>query len=358
MSRFPEALALSLLIAGPVLAQDGFGLGREALPEEIAAWDVNVMPDGDGLPEGSGDVLTGEETYLEYCASCHGDFAEGLGNWPKLSGGEGTLDNKDPVKTVGSYWPYLSTLWDYVHRSMPFGQAQILTPDETYGIVAYILYSNYLVEEDFVLSKENFLDVALPNAEGFFEDNRAEVEYERFTTEPCMENCRDSVRITRRATNLNVTPGDSSDDAAPEPDETAAADSPVEPVADAPAEPAPETSTAAPAEDDASDPELIAAGEKVFAKCKACHMVGEDAKNRVGPVLNGVIGRTAGTYEGYKYSQAMVEAGESGIIWTTDELTQYLQNPKALIPGTKMNFAGLKKDEDIRALEAFLATHP
>lgn len=192
-------------------AAQPFGLGRPALPEEVAAWNLDVSPDGTGLPEGSGDVMTGEEIYLEQCAACHGDFAEGLDNWPSLSGGEGTLDREDPEKTIGSYWPHLSTVWDYVHRSMPFGNAQILTPDDTYAITAYLLYSNGLVEDDFVLSNENFTEVQMPNADGFIEDDRAETEYPVFSTEPCMENCKDSVEITMHASILDVTPGNEDD---------------------------------------------------------------------------------------------------------------------------------------------------
>jgi len=129
-----------------------YGLGRMAVEEEIAAWDVDVLPDGRGLPEGRGDVYTGEEVFVEKCASCHGDFAEGVGNWPVLAGGFDTLADKDPVKTVGSYWPHLSTAWDYINRSMPFGEAGTLTADETYAIVAYIMYSNDMVDDDFELS--------------------------------------------------------------------------------------------------------------------------------------------------------------------------------------------------------------
>lgn len=193
-------------------AAQSLGLGRVALPEEVAAWNKDVLPDGTGLPEGSGDVATGEAVYLENCASCHGDFAEGLDNWPSLAGGIGTLADRDPEKTVGSYFPYLSTVWDYIHRSMPFGNAQILTPDDTYAIVAYLLYSNDLVEEDFVLSKDNFLEVEMPNADGFIEDDRAKVEYPKFAAEQaCMENCKDTVEITMRASVLDVTPGGADD---------------------------------------------------------------------------------------------------------------------------------------------------
>lgn len=97
-------------------------------------------------------------------------------------------------------------------------------------------------------------------------------------------------------------------------------------------------------------------GETVFKKCVACHAVGENAKNKVGPVLNDLIGRTAGTLDGYKYSAAMIEAGAGGLVWTDDTLADYLTAPKALVPGTKMAFAGLKEEQDIEDLIAYLAT--
>jgi cytochrome c len=96
-----------------------------------------------------------------------------------------------------------------------------------------------------------------------------------------------------------------------------------------------------------------AAGEKVFTKCKACHNADTD-KNKIGPSLHGVVGRTAGTHEGYKYSPAMVEAGKSGVVWDEATLTKYLHDPKAMVKGTKMAFAGLKKDEDIANVIAYL----
>ena len=91
------------------------------------------------------------QIFAEKCAACHGDFAEGVDNWPKLAGGADTLDHEDPLKTVGSYWPHLTTAYDYIKRSMPYGNAGTLSDDEVYAIVAYILYSNDLIEEDFVL---------------------------------------------------------------------------------------------------------------------------------------------------------------------------------------------------------------
>ncbi|MBL3551761.1 c-type cytochrome [Rhodovulum sulfidophilum] len=207
MSKFRNLSAAALLLTLAVPAQAGdFGLGRPALPEEIAAWDLDVAPDGKGLPEGSGSVEDGEEIFSANCAICHGEFAEGVDNYPKLAGGEDTLDRDDPVKTVGSYWPYLSTVWDYVHRSMPFGAAQVLTVDEVYAITAYILYSNYLVEDDFVLSNENFLEVAMPNTDGFIVDDRETTELPLFSKPPCMTDCKQNVEITMRAAVLDVTP--------------------------------------------------------------------------------------------------------------------------------------------------------
>lgn len=352
MSKFRKLLLGTALIcaAGPVWAEK-LGLGREALPEEIAAWDVKVMPDGRGLPEGSGSVEDGEMLFSENCAVCHGEFAEGVDRWPVLAGGEGTLADPDPVKTVGSYWPYLSTVYDYVHRSMPYGSAQTLSADDTYAITAYILYSNYLVEEDFVLSNENFLDVEMPNADNFIVDDRDEVELPLFTTEACMENCKETVEITRRAASLDVTPGEPDDEAPaedaaePAPVEAAQQEAAVEPEAE------PEVAVAA------ADPALIAAGEKVFRKCAACHQVGDDAKDRAGPVLNGVVGRALGAREGFKYSKAMTDAGAEGVAWTEENLAEFLKSPRGFLKGTNMAFAGLKTDEDLKAITAYLASH-
>mgnify|MGYP003396841825 FL=1 len=335
------------LIAAPAPAET-LGLGRPALPEELAAWDLDVRPDGLGLPEGSGDVLTGEELFSENCASCHGEFGEAVDRWPRLAGGQGTLADADPDKTIGSYWPYLSTTWDYVHRSMPFGNAQSLEPDQVYAITAYLLYVNDLVDEDFVLSNENFQEVRLPNEGGFIVDDRDTTEVPAFTREPCMENCKESVEITMHATVLDVTPGDAADDA-----EALAEAAPAEPASEAAAEPA--TEAAAEGAASAVDADLAAAGEKVFKKCAACHKVGEDAKNTTGPVLNGVVGRTVGTVEGFKYSIPMTDAGAGGKVWDATTLDAYLADPKGFMPKNKMTFAGLKTEEERAAVIAYLS---
>ncbi|WP_291727260.1 c-type cytochrome [Leisingera sp. F5] len=337
MSRFPEFITVTAVVAAlavPAYAE-GFGLGRPALPEEIAAWDLDVAPDGTGLPAGSGDVFTGEEVFAEKCAVCHGDFAEGVGNWPKLAGGQGTLDHDDPLKTVGSYWPYLSTTWDYVNRSMPFGDAQSLSADEVYAIVAYILYSNDLVDDEFVLSDETFKAVELPNADGFILDDRLEAEKHFWNPEPCMEDCKDSVEITMRALVLDVTP-----------DEESAESSSVQEAAAEPVETA-----------KAPDPELVAKGEKAFKKCQACHQVGDSAKSKTGPILNGIVGAPAGHAEGFRYSKAMKTAAEDGLVWDEVELAAFLAKPRKYMKGTKMSFTGLKKDSDIEAVIAYLQSY-
>ncbi len=353
MSRFRDLVigtALASVLAVPALAEGKLGIGRAALPEEIAAWDLDVSPDGTGLPEGSGDVLTGEDLFSENCASCHGEFGEGQGNWPKLAGGMGTLADDDPLKTVGSFWPHLSTAFDYVNRSMPFGNAQSLQPDEVYAITAYLLYNNDLVDDDFVLSKENFAEFVLPNAEGFFLDDRDTVELAKFIREPCMENCKDSVEITAHATVLDVTPDVAEGEAAAVAEEAAVVEAAAEAVAEAAPEP-----VAAPAVA-AADPALIAEGEKVFKKCSACHKVGDGAKNSTGPLLNGIVGRPAGTVEGFKYSKPLTDMATAGLVWDEASIRAFIENPKAFMKGTKMAFAGLKKPEDRDAVIAYLAT--
>jgi len=196
-------LAGHLLVQSSEAGQD-FGLGRVATQNEITGWDIDVRPDGQGLPAGRGTALEGEEVYLERCASCHGEFAEGAGRFPVLIGGEDSLASHDPVKTISSYWPYASTLFDYVYRAMPFGDAQSLTPDEVYAITAFLLNANDLMEEDQELNQDNFADVLLPNQEGFVDDDRPDTA----VGEPCMSNCKENVEILFKAKRLDVTPTD------------------------------------------------------------------------------------------------------------------------------------------------------
>jgi cytochrome c len=337
----------------------GFGLGRTALPEEIAAWDIDVRPDGLGLPAGSGDVWTGEEVFVESCAVCHGDFGEAVGRWPVLAGGRDTLTREDPVKTIGSYWPYLSTVYDYINRAMPFGYAQSLEPDDIYAITAYLLYVNDIVGDDFELSNENFLDVAMPNADNFFMDDRAEAELPLFSVEPCMESCKASVEITMHASVLDVTPETEEDTASATPvvaeavtAEVATAEVVEEVATEAPAAEAPAAEVVQVAA--APDPALVAAGEGVFRACRACHQVGEGATNRSGPHLNGVVGRVIGSVDGFRYSNGFAEAASAGTVWTQESLAAFLADPRGAMPGTKMSFRGISNEADIAAMIAYL----
>lgn len=180
-----------------------YGVGQPATPDEIAGWDIDIRPDGKGLPSGSGSAADGEEIYQAKCSSCHGVFGEGSGRWPKLAGGFGTLAEDRPEKTVGSYWPFASTLWDYIHRAMPFTQPQSLSNDEVYALTAYVLYLNDIIDEDMELNAQNLASVEMPNKDGFFTDTRPDS-----PNTLCMSDCKDpsSIKITWDASDLGVTP--------------------------------------------------------------------------------------------------------------------------------------------------------
>ncbi len=204
--KIATALLAVTFIATPAVAGK-FNLGRSATEAEIAAWDIDVRPDGKGLPEGKGTVAEGEEIYSEKCASCHGDFGEGIDRWPVLAGGQDSLTSERPVKTIGSYWPFLSTVFDYVNRAMPFGEAQSLEPDEVYAITAYLLNLNDVVDSEFELSRDNFVKTRLPNEANFIQDTRPDTPVVSEGAEPCMKDCKPGlVKITGTARVLDVTP--------------------------------------------------------------------------------------------------------------------------------------------------------
>ena len=186
-----------------------FNLGSLATSLEVAGWDIDVRPDGMGAPVGVGSAFEGEEIYSEKCGFCHGDFGEGIDRWPELVGGEDSLDSHDPIKTTSSYWPYASTMYDYIYRAMPFGEAQSLTVNETYSIVAYLLYMGDIIDEEFEITNKNIGAIEMPNRSGFFlPDPRPDVARVRGT--PCMKNCNVTTNIIGRARDLDVTPEDES----------------------------------------------------------------------------------------------------------------------------------------------------
>ena len=161
---------LSLLViatAGPILAQSPkYAVGRAPTPEEVKALDISVAPDGTGLPDGSGTVAQGKEVYASKCAKCHGGQGQGGDDAP-LVGGQGTLRSAKPLKTVGSYWPYATTLFDYIRRAMPLNQSKSLSNDEVYAAAAFLLNLNGIIPDDAVMNGQTLPKVMMPNRDGF-----------------------------------------------------------------------------------------------------------------------------------------------------------------------------------------------
>jgi len=158
--------AVGLALAGAAAAADGPHLGRPATAEEIAAWDISIGPDGAGLPPGSGTARQGETVFAAKCATCHGENGAGKPN-DRLVGGQGTLTTDSPVKTVGSYWPFATTVFDYVRRAMPLVEAKSLSDDEVYALVAYLLRLNGVIADGDVMDAQTLPKVRMPNRDGF-----------------------------------------------------------------------------------------------------------------------------------------------------------------------------------------------
>ena len=167
-----SVIVLWLAGAVPLAAQSPtYGVGKSPTPEEIRALGVAIAPDGGGLPAGSGTVAAGREVFAAQCARCHGPNGEG-GVGATLVGGQGTLRSARPLKTVGSYWPYATTLWDYVNRAMPFDQPGLLKPPDVYAAVAYILNLNGIIRADQVIDAKSLPKIVMPNRNGFIPDPR------------------------------------------------------------------------------------------------------------------------------------------------------------------------------------------
>ena len=172
-------LALAALCANAFAAGEHappYGFGTRPSEVELGRF-VSPLPDGRGLPQGSGSVLEGKSVYQQQCAVCHGeDLSGGLGD--RLIGGRGTLVNDDPakapVKTVESYWPYATTLFDYVKRAMPMTAPGSLGDDQVYALSAYMLYRANIVSEDAIMSADTLAKVVMPNRDGFIPDDRPE----------------------------------------------------------------------------------------------------------------------------------------------------------------------------------------
>jgi cytochrome c len=151
-----------------------YGLGRPATEEDIRAWNIDVSPNGEGLPPGRGTVRQGAAVYAAKCAKCHGPTGT-EGPYDVLVGGRNTLKTPKPVKTIGSYWPYATTLYDYINRAMPFDAPQSLSSDEIYAVIAWLLHQNGIIAEQTVLDAQTLASVNMPNRLGFTRDPRPDV---------------------------------------------------------------------------------------------------------------------------------------------------------------------------------------
>ena len=212
MSKFRRLqVAACVLIAAAgatnIAMAEKLGIGRAPSADEIRGWDIDVRPDGQGLPPGKGTAAQGEDIYQSQCASCHGEFGEGRDRWPVLAGGIGTLVHDRPEKTVGSYWPYASTVFDYIKRAMPFGNAQSLSNDELYAVTAYVLHLNDIIPDlKFELNRETLPKIKMPNVDQFYDDDREVAEKQFWRAKPCMQNCKKETVVLNRAQTLAVTP--------------------------------------------------------------------------------------------------------------------------------------------------------
>lgn len=180
-----------------------YGYGTTPTPKQIAGWNISVRPDGQGLPPGHGSVSAGGDLFQTVCSACHGTFGEGEGRYPKLAG-NGSLKGDQPVPTVGNYWPFATTLYDYIDRAMPFPAPHSLTPDQVYALTAYILNLNNIVPDNFVADATTLPQVKMPNRNGFiWKDPRPDTH----GTE-CMKDCLTpaQVKVTSTAEGKGITP--------------------------------------------------------------------------------------------------------------------------------------------------------
>jgi S-disulfanyl-L-cysteine oxidoreductase SoxD len=188
MHRFglPILAVTTLAISTHAQAQSHYNIGRPATPAEIAGWDIDVDRNGSNLPPGSGNVSHGREVFDQQCASCHGARGEG-GVGDRLVGGQGTIATAKPIKTVGSYWPYAPTLFDYIRRAMPQNAPQSLSDDDVYAVSAYVLNLNGLFPADATLDARTLSAIKMPNRNMFVGDPRPDVK-----NPPCMTGCGES----------------------------------------------------------------------------------------------------------------------------------------------------------------------
>jgi cytochrome c len=169
-------LAAAALAGATVRADEAsLGVGRTPTSAELRTRMISVAPDGTGLPSAHGSAREGRAIYNAQCAGCHGERGEGIGDYPPLVGGRGTLTTERPLLTIGSYWPYATTVWDYINRSMPYQAAGTLRAEEVYAVTAYVLFLNGIVRESQVLDAKSLPRIRMPNRDGFVDDPRPDV---------------------------------------------------------------------------------------------------------------------------------------------------------------------------------------
>lgn len=175
-------LGLTLFLISLEGATEVLGLGREVSPQEIKPWDIDVRPDGAGLPMGAGTVVQGEAVYRQQCVACHGDKGAGGVNAALVGriAGDAFPFGQDPLakKTIGNYWPYATTVFDYIRRAMPYARPGSLSNDEVYSLVAYLLYLNDIVDKDKRIDAANLAGIRMPSRNRFVVDDRIPIDYD------------------------------------------------------------------------------------------------------------------------------------------------------------------------------------
>jgi cytochrome c len=306
------ATLVFLLLALPADAQGTFqprfGFGKPATAEEIAGWDIDVRPDGTGLPPGRGSVAEGQVIYDAKCASCHGTFGESTDYMP-IAGGVGTLKSDQPIRTTASKLNYATTLWDYINRAMPFQAPKTLTANEVYALTAYVLHLSDLLPADAALDRVSLVALKLPNRDGFTLDHGFGSRDGKPDTRnvACMKNCVREVRLSSelpehaRDAHGNLAeqqrplgPVEGAPVASAATDRGASAAPGAGPAKTAPAREAPSPAGA----------ELARA-----AGCLACHA---PAAKLVGPSFKDLAARYAGDAKAEGMLAAKVRAGGSG----------------------------------------------
>ena len=316
-----------------------YGYGTVPTAAQIAGWSIAVLPNGEGLPPGHGTVDHGADVYSEQCAACHGTFGEGVDRYPKLATDSSLIGNQ-PTKAVGNYWPYATTLWDYINRAMPFPAPHSLPPDDVYAITAYILNLNNIVGSDFVADQNTLPKVVMPNRNGFIlKDPRPDT-----AAKDCMANCRDpaSVKILSSAEGGDLTPKDDGSARYDEAEIKLARGKTMQRflrVAGAAAVVLlAAASGATPANAQDASKGQVLAFDRAKGNCLACHtMKGGDVASNVGPELSGMKAK-------------FPDAKELAAIISDEET----RNPQTVMPAFGKNY--ILNDKDIKDIVAFLYT--